>query len=218
MTSYTNSRWRTKGFLAGLFLMCLPNLLPAQDTLWLVNGEMIRCRVKTINRVDVDYIPWGQAGPLYSINKSYLLKLVYETGSNVVFQEAPAPVSDAAVAAADSTAASMGSDALIQKAMNDAQQHYDYTRPRNASIVIGLTAPVFYLIPGVIATAAMASTTPRYDYLNVPNEALYRSSPDYRQAYTRQARKIKSRKVWGGFLTGAGTTVAGIVALGILLF
>ncbi len=218
MTSYTKNKTRVKGLVAGFFLLSLSNLLPAQDTLWLVNGEMLRCRVKTINRVDVDYIPWGQSGPLYSINKALLLKLVYETGSNVVFQEAPAPVSDAAVAAADSAAATMGSDALIQKAINDAQQHYDYTRPRNASIVIGLTSPVFYLIPGVVATAAMASTAPRYDYLNVPNEALYRSSPDYRQAYTRQARKIKSRKVWGGFLTGAGTTVAGIIALGILLF
>jgi len=218
MTSSTSKKLRPDWLLLGFFLLGIPNMLPAQDTLWLVNGEQIRCRVKAINRVDVDYIPWGQAGPLYSVNKAYLLRLVYETGSNVVFQEAPAPVSDSAVAAADSTAASMGSNALMRKGMDEAEKHYDYTRPRNAAIVIGLTAPVFYLIPGIVATAAMAATPPRYDYLNVPNEALYRSSPDYRQAYTRQAKKIKSRKVWGGFLTGAGTTVAGIIALGVLLF
>ena len=218
MTSYTNARLRPKALMAGFFLLSLTAVLPAQDTLWLVNGEMIRCRVKTINRTDVDYIPWGQAGPLYSINKGYLLRLVYETGSNVVFQEAPAPVSDSALALADSAAANMGSDDLIRKALKDAEQNYDFTRPRNAAVVIGLTAPVLYLIPGVVATAALASTTPRYDYLNVPNEALYRSSADYRQAYAQQARKIKSRKVWGGFLAGAGTTVAGIVAITLLLF
>lgn len=218
MTSYTNRRLKLKSLLAAFAFLSLASAIQAQDTLWLVNGEMIRCRVKTINRTDVDYIPWGQAGPLYSINKGYLLRVVYETGSNVVFQETPVPVSDSAIASADSAAATMGSDALIRKGMKDAEQNYDFTRPRNAAVVIGLTAPVLYLIPGVVATAAMASTTPRYDYLHVPNEALYRSSTDYRQAYTQQAKKIKSRKVWGGFLAGVGTTVAGIVALTLLLF
>jgi len=218
MTIYTKSEQHIKLLLAGFFLLSLPNLLPAQDTLWLVNGEMIRCRVKTINRTDVDYIPWGQNGPLYAVNKALLQRLVYETGSSVVFQQVPAPVVGSDIAPSDSAIAAMGSDALIQKGIRDADEHYDFSRPRNASVVIGLTAPVFYLIPGIVATAAMASTAPRYDYLHVPDESLYRNSPDYRQAYTRQAKKVKSRKVWGGFLTGSGITVGGLIAIGLLIF
>lgn len=218
MTSYTDKKRKAISLITGCFLLGCSSVLSAQDTLWLMNGEMIRCRVKTINRTDVDYIPWGQNGPLYAVNKALLQRLVYETGSSVVFQEAPAPVVVADMASSDSAVAAMGSDALIQQGIRDAEEHYDFSRPRNAAVVIGLTAPVFYLIPGIVATAAMASTTPRYDYLNVPNESLYRNSPDYRQAYTRQARKVKSRKVWGGFLTGSGIAVGGIVAVGLLLF
>jgi hypothetical protein len=218
MTSYTDKKRKAISLITGCFLLGLASALSAQDTLWLTNGEMIRCRVKTINRTDVDYIPWGQSGPLYAVNKTLLQRLVYETGSSVVFQQAPAPVVVTDMASSDSAVAAMGSDALIQRGIRDAEEHYDFSRPRNAAVVIGLTAPVFYLIPGIVATAAMASTTPRYDYLNVPNESLYRNSLDYRQAYARQARKVKSRKVWGGFLTGSGITVGGLVAIGLLLF
>lgn len=218
MTSYTKKRLQLKAAMLGLALLGAGASLAAQDTLWLVNGDHIRCRVKSVNRVDVDYIPWGQSGPLYSVNKGILLRLVYETGSTVVFQNTPVPAVREDASFSDSAFSAMGNDAIVRKAIGDAEANYDFTRPRNAAVVIGLTSPIVYLLPGIVATAAMAATPPRYDYLNVPDESAFRNSTVYRQTYIQKAKKIKARKVWGGYLTGAGITVGGLLAIGLLLF
>jgi hypothetical protein len=97
-----------------------------------------------------------------------------------------------------------------QKGKMDADKYYKGWRAAKTATVV-VTA-LFGGILGLIPALATSLTPPKLYNLDYPDEALMRD-PRYKAAYEMQAKKIKSRKVWGGF--GLGVVLA--IALFLLL-
>jgi hypothetical protein len=201
-----------------LALMGIAQVTMAQDTLYLVNREQIQCRVKSVNRSDVDYVLWSsQSGPLYAVSKSLVHKIVYETGSSLVLNEMPEQVRVVKdTSSAQQPAGTMSAREAEQKGREDAENNYDFRKIRNNAILLGVGSTIFYLVPGLVATAVIAGRPPNDENLNLPDSELFYANAQYRESYRLTAKRIKSRKVWGGFLTGAGI-VYGAAAVAILL-
>jgi hypothetical protein len=73
-----------------------------QDTMTLVNKEIILCKVKTINRNDVDYVLWtSQSGPIYGVSKAMIHRIQYETGGDLMLN--PLPVEEQRTQVRDSS-------------------------------------------------------------------------------------------------------------------
>jgi len=67
-------------------------------------------------------------------------------------------------------------------------------------------------IIGLIVAIAASTTMPKEHNLGSPDFRMIRNER-YRAAYMKQAKRIKSRKVWGGFALGLGLLVAFIFLL-----
>lgn len=95
-----------------------------------------------------------------------------------------------------------------QRGKMDAGKYY--SRWRQAKTWAFVTTAVFGGILGLIPAIVMSSTTPRRENLGYPNQLLMRDAR-YQIAYEKEARRIKGRKVWGGF--GLGLIVAVVIYL-----
>jgi len=56
-------------------------------------------------------------------------------------------------------------------------------------------------VVGLIPAIACSSTRPKTKNLNYPDEKLMQNQ-EYNHAYRREAKKIKSGKIWGGYVEG----------------
>ncbi|WP_266367019.1 hypothetical protein [Tellurirhabdus rosea] len=85
----------------------------------------------------------------------------------------------------------------------DADQYYTgYKGAGTGTLIASLISPLAGLIPAI----ACSTTPPREMSLGYPNSTTYEHA-DYRMGYNRQAKKIKSRKVWTNWGIGLGTNL-----------
>lgn len=98
-----------------------------------------------------------------------------------------------------------------QKGKMDADKFYEGWRPGKTwtFIITALLGGIVGLIPAI----AISSTTPLPENLGYPNESLMNDAR-YRIAYEKEARRVKGRKVSGGF--GLGLIVAVVVYLALV--
>ncbi|MBU6325003.1 MAG: hypothetical protein KJS92_05895 [Bacteroidetes bacterium] len=191
-------------------LLFVTGNLAAQDTLILVNKEVVLCKVKTINRSDVDYVLWtSKSGPIYGVSKSMIHKIQYETGGEVILNPLP-----------KEEKRSTGRDSAMQgtymQGVEDARKNYfGYGPARTASVGMGFLA-LFTSGLSAIPSALMSVKEPDKERLGLPDEALFDNNKSYRDGYLYEAKKIKSKKIWGGFGAGVGLFVVSIVGLVIL--
>ncbi|MBX2904903.1 MAG: hypothetical protein KF744_02635 [Taibaiella sp.] len=92
-----------------------------------------------------------------------------------------------------------------QKGKMDADRFYDGWRPAR-TLTIVVTA-LFGAILGLIPAIATSVTPPKPQNLGCGTVSLMRDAR-YKAAYEREAKKIKSRKVWGGFGIGVLLAIA----------
>lgn len=95
-----------------------------------------------------------------------------------------------------------------QKGKMDADRFYDGWRQGRTWTLV--TTALFGGILGLIPAIAISTTPPKPANLGYPNDSLMKNER-YKAAYERQAKKIKSRKVWGGF--GIGLIIAVVVVV-----
>ena len=183
----------------------------AQDTMTLLNREVILCKVKTINRSDVDYVLWtSRSGPVYGVAKSMIHKIQYETGGDLVLN----PMHSEEKKSATRDSAVQGT---YMQGVEDARKHYfGYGPARTVSVGMGFLA-LFTSGLSALPSALMSVKTPDKQRLGLPDEALFDNNKSYRDGYLYEAKKIKSKKIWTSYGVGVGLFVVTLVGLVILL-
>lgn len=199
-----------KSILAAIALHFAGTIM-AQDTMTLLNKEVILCKVKTINRSDVDYVLWtSRSGPVYGVSKSMIHKIQYETGGDLILNPMPAeaPRSEVRDSAVQGT---------YMQGVEDARNHYfGYGPARTVSVGMGFLA-LFTSGLSALPSALMSVKTPDKQRLGLPDEALFDNNKSYRDGYLYEAKKIKSKKIWTSYGVGVGLFVVTVVGLVILL-
>ncbi len=183
----------------------------SQDTMTLLNREVILCKVKTINRNDVDYVLWSSSsGPIYGVSKAMIHKIQYETGGEVLLNPMPNKVQ---VIISKDTAL----QGTYMQGVEDARKNYfGYGPARTVAAGMGFLA-LFTSGLSAVPAALMAVQAPEKERLGLPNEALFDNNSQYRDGYLYEAKKIKSKKIWSSFGTGIGLFVVSVVGLVVLL-
>lgn len=98
-----------------------------------------------------------------------------------------------------------------QKGLIDAKNNYkSYKSAATTTFIVSILSPILGLAPAIGGTSGNpAILTPlNYDLLK---------NPDYNNAYTSQAKKIQSKKVWYNWFIGTGINiVASIITYKII--
>lgn len=170
------------------------------DTIFFRSGKKQAVTIYDLAPTEIKYKPiTNPDGPVYKALKSDVKEIVFSTGMKQSFNEAPAQ---------QYSGSSLSAAGMTMKGIRDAKTYY---KNGGGSIGTGITAVLFPpagLIPAVICSLV----PPKEHNLGYPDDNLWQNK-DYRTAYTKQAYRIKLKRVWLGF--GIGAT-AGILA-GILL-
>lgn len=95
---------------------------------------------------------------------------------------------------------------LLVKGQRDAEQHYQkYRGAGTGTLVASLVSPLIGLIPAI----ACSATAPKEKNLGYPQAELF-GQEGYYQGYTKKAKKIKQRKVWGNWAIGFGVNLIAV--------
>ncbi len=171
----------------------------SQDLITKRSGEDIKAKIIEIGLNEVKYKRFDNPdGPLIIISKEEILIIRYENGQKEIF-DSPALTS---------TKKSIVQDWKYQGEL-DAQKYYRGYRAHWAGTFIPtiFIGPLFGLIPAIGNSSAQVKDK----HLVNDNNPDWFKNPDYHQAYTRAAKKMKTKKVWGGYLGGS------LIFLGILV-
>lgn len=139
-------------------------------------------------------------GPILTIVKSEIFMIKYKNGTKEIFTE------DESVK--NTTGYSL--EEMMAKGKQDATVKYN-GRNSGAGATIATTVLLSPLI-GIIPALACESTKPSINNLNFPDSVLMQNE-SYNQAYTKQARQIKKKKIWRGFGIGSGAWLLLILLL-----
>ena len=167
----------------------------SQDVITQKNGDKINAKIVEVGISEIKYKKFdNQDGPVYSIAKRDVLKIIYENGTTDQF----------------SGTDNADPENLKLQAQADASKHYTRYKPAGTgTLVASLVSPIVGLIPAI----ATASSEPKEKNLNVPDSVLIQN-PIYNDAYIIKASSIKRKKVWKNWLIGLG---ANVVATAILI-
>lgn len=193
----------------------------AQDTLFLKNNTKVVAKVLEINDLEIKYKALSNIdGPLYIKKKSEVVKVRYKSGSEDVFQTDSKPNSNA-----NYVSSPVPTQTYVKEEQMSKQDYADMFRQGKSDAKIyykgykgagtGTFLTTLFLGPivGLVPAIATSVSTPNEDHLTFPNVALTKN-PDYVTGYTQEAKKKKSRKVWGnyGIATGIIVVLVGVAA------
>ena len=173
-------------------LLCCTTFVFSQDTLFLLNKSKIICRVLKINFANVTYITTDTLTKHKEIliPKSLVRSVTYANGFFEI-------VSLRKIRKDEITS-------MFIKGSNDATVHYKHP---GGSIGTGITSFLTGGIVGLVPAIACSATTPKITNLGLPKDALI-NNKEYMLGYTYTAKKIKQKKVWGGYALGILGAVA----------
>ena len=202
--------------LIGLIISAIPAFLFSQDVMVLKNSDEIKAKVIEINDLTILYKKWENlTGPNYNIKKEEVLFIRYENGTKEVISavaQAPAVLSNSAspnsIPTTNGNTMNTQSQELAFRGEQDANNYY---RGRNSGkgwvfATCVLTTPVLALIPAI----ACSLTPPSEINMNIPPTEVAQNQL-YRDAYKKQAHKIKQRKVMANLGYGTLTFVVLVV-------
>jgi len=193
----------------------------AQDTLFLKNNTKVVAKVLEINDLEIKYKSFSNIdGPLYIKKKSEIVKVKYKSGSEDVFQTDSKPNSNA-----NYVSSPVPTQTYVKEEPMSKQDYADMFRQGKSDAKIyykgykgagtGTFLTTLFLGPivGLVPAIATSVSTPNEDHLTFPNVALTKN-PDYVTGYTQEAKRKKSRKVWGnyGIATGIIVVLVGVAA------
>ncbi|TAE75096.1 MAG: hypothetical protein EAZ85_03380 [Bacteroidetes bacterium] len=181
------------------------------DTIYLKNGQKIAGKVVEMNGKIVRYNRNGLA-TIFSVDISEIENVKIDTKVNSALATNPDFVETAPRITAENTPFK-DDVTMFKKGTNDANLYY--TSYSDASIsTFWLT--LFYPLVGLI-TALATTASPVKEHNLGYQDANLMKNPAYRRGYTKEARKIKSNKVWKSFGNGLLVIVGLIVVLIALL-
>jgi hypothetical protein len=188
------------------FLSC-----KAQDILFWRAGDSIAVVVVEVHKEDIKYKRFDNVnGPIYTTAKSDVAKIRYANGVEDLFPLDNSSRDEGYFNIPDPKSTEIASSMKpAERGRMDARLHYKGYRPAGtATLITSLVSPVLGLIPAIACSASV----PREKNLDIMKPELMKN-PDYRQGYTREAHKIKVRKVWMNLGIGLGVNVLAVVIL-----
>ncbi|MBA3665155.1 MAG: hypothetical protein H0W61_13230 [Bacteroidetes bacterium] len=164
---------------------------PPVDTVCFRSGKKVPAKIYELSPTEVKYKPLSNMdGPVYKVNKSEVKEVVFSTGLKQSFNAADVPQY------ASSSGRSPSS--MILKGRADAKANYRHTGGSVGTGVAAMLFPPIGLIPAIICS----SVPPREYNLGYPDDNLWQNR-DYNLGYSKEAYRIKRKRVWSGF--GLGT-------------
>ena len=192
----------------------------SQDIIYLNNGTEIKAKIIELTSETVKYRKYEQPdGPLRNISYFDLFMILYEDGTREVFKAEDRPTVQSQWREELLPQKESGNVFFSQnnnqdfcfQGQQDAYRYY--TGYKEAAAWTGVATILGGAILGIIPAIACSSSDPQSSSFSVPDNELLRNSTYY-QCYSREAKRIKSKKVWTYF----GIGVAVDVALGIIIF
>ena len=176
----------------------VPALAQAQDTLFLTNNEIISCEIFSSENVNIEYTPWKKDNPVYSINKTMVDSIHYNTGE-VEYISSYKQIPD--------ISKSTATNQTVKKTYMEG-----YTSGLTAPIgPVGTPSFVGGFCCGVAGVVAPVVTISNAED-KVPIEKRL-SGADYDQGYTAGVKKQVRKKAWNNYAAGFGSLILAYVAL-----
>jgi hypothetical protein len=185
-------------------IIFLTNLsVKAQDLITKRNGEDIKAKVIEIGLNEVKFKRFDNLdGPLIIVAKSEILIIRYENGSKEIFEDSNISSVNKIETPKDIN--------WSRQAEIDAQKYYRGYRKHYVGTFIPciIIGPLFGLIPAGGNSHALIKEK---DMIN--NNPEWFNNQEYKESYTNYAKKMKRKRVWGGYLGGSliFVGIAGIV-------
>lgn len=179
--------------LITIIILSIAISLNAQDLITKRNGEDIKAKVIEIGLNEVKFKRSDNLnGPLIIIAKSEILLIRYENGSKSIFEESNNSVTKIELP----KGLNWNTQAEI-----DAQKYYRGYRKHWVGTFIPciFIGPLFGLIP---AGGNSHAKIKELDMINNKNPEWF-NNKEYKDSYTDYAKKMKRKRVWGGYLGGS---------------
>ncbi len=203
-----------KSTLLALFLaFATLTSLQAQDIITKRTGEKIETKVLEISDSEIKYKRLNNLeGPTYVLAKADVMLIQYADKTTETFElQKGNQVSDAISQRENKVATEtpMATAQLYNQGQTDATVYYDgYKTASTAVLITSLVSPLIGLIPAI----ATSTTPPKTESLDAPNNTLLQQ-PDYASGYRKNARKIKSGKVWKNWGIGLGVNLVAAILI-----
>lgn len=180
-----------KNFIGLLFLFFCCFYASAQDIIKMKSGSEVKGKIISLDPKYVTFSIENKSDTI-SIIRDEVSKLQYKNGIIIFLNETTLP----------ETAGDPLTDSLFLKGQKDAISYYkNYKAAEIGTMVASIYFP-FGLIPAI----ACSSTPPNINNLGYRDHKLM-ENPSYYNGYSKQAHKIKKKKVWQGFAIGSGAIV-----------
>jgi hypothetical protein len=169
----------------------------AQDIITQKSGAEINGRIVKLNSENITFIQKGSADTSI-MPRAEISKLRYQNGTLVYISNDMNQANKFEVS----------NDSMYNAGKADADLYYKGYKAATAGTIVSALMFPFNLIPAV----ACSATPPSMNNLGYRDPKLM-ENPGYFYGYTKQAHKIKKKKVWGGYAIGSGA----IILISILL-
>lgn len=186
----------------------------AQDTLVLVNENVIPCKVLKVKNSSIDYQKRrGESAPVYNINKSLVHYIIYNSG------EIDTITREATFGALDSATNTSSNDSSRNLAGGYNAGYLagfsEYRNPGNNACSGVSGALCLYL--GWITPVVIVTKRIRPEELTNTSYSLS-NDEDYKRGFIDGATKARNRQAWRSYGIGLGAAVAVVVAATLLSF
>ena len=194
-----------------LLFLCAFKSVSAQDTLVLLTGVNLKCKVVELTLTELKYKDFDNLdGPMTTISLSTAFMVRYQNGKSQVFAKEGAVKTPVQQSATVMTNPTMSVNDMSEQGRQDARQWY---KAQNSGAGwTSSTSVILTPVGGLIVGAICAGTPPKDVNLNCQNAEALRN-PVYRSAYIQEAHAIKKKSVWTGLAIGSGVWLL----LGLLL-
>lgn len=183
-------------------LMALAITCSSQDLITKKDGTDIKAKIVEIGFTDIKYKNWdNQNGPSILMLKSDILIVRYQNGQKEIF--------NAATTQSAAVTPTIAAQPVNYKLLGQADAERYFKGYRGARTIAFWGSVVAGPIIGVI-TPVVNEFVPVKEkrFINDNKPELF-NNPEYYNAYSKKAKKIKSKKTWGGYLLG------GVVSIGV---
>lgn len=182
----------------------------AQDIITLKSGQELKARILRLNPKDVIFIAENNPDTVYLL-RDEITKLQYRSGIIVYLSdnEYHAPAMSASSTASFDVPVN---DSLYWLGEKDASRYYKgYQAASTGTLICSLFFPW-----GLVPAIACSSSPPSMNSLGYRDQKLMENS-SYFNGYTKQAYKIKKKKVWQGFAIGSGAVIGFSILMSVLV-
>jgi hypothetical protein len=175
-----------KYFIIGLMVLLTIHIADAQDTIYLKNKDKIPARVAEIDAYFIRYSIKENDSIILLLPKHEVARIVYANGAADVFLE---------------NTVSLESFDFYGLGYSDAERYYNSKPDFAKGVIDGVLTYVLY--SGIVLVIIDYRKEPRADF---PKGLGYTNTNEqnmeYRRGYTDGARRLKNRKLVGGYFIG----------------